>query len=1596
MLMWYSLTRRFSVLRNSAGEPIGLDEIKFKLAEQRARGSENRVSEEEEDMILEALSRLRTKGSTSRTGAITEEGDTQGERVLSGYTETGSRISESPSFAGSQSVQSTTTTSSVLHGSTSNASLSSAKGSQVGRRMSNNLFGSGKFHDQSYMRTAYQRRTTTSTGSRSSVKNSDSTVSMSTITSSRIGPHNSVYSDLQSLRPITPDSSSAYGSSAPSSPNRGPHERELIMDVRPDLSRTLVPEVLGRASLALDEVIRELEEEGDDEIVMERSPISPTALASPGNISAPLSETSPFTISPPISPADSEPGMAVSSDEGSQRASPFSRSSTTSPTPRLPGYIPGMPRPMTPHNISFDSDDQTPSATPRATSPRLPTSNSQPSPISQAIASGLHRSTSSASVTRNSRPVSPSTTSPVSTSPLFFHRSTNGRFTPEDRLHNGSGSDSLSQGDERPDSPVVGRHRPLSPLATPAYQSMTPVSISRPTTPSNITWTTPSQLSSPKSHGRRGSVTGQSVTGHNRNGSTVSAAEANGDVEHSRSSTRPLRSSVNPESPWHDSRHASSTSLGINADYRPSSAMSGTELNSSPVQTLNRSLRSPTPVHNNAYPSTSGAFADQGVHTNGNGLSPSRRTSKQNNHSSFSFTPSQTLLFSPLTNVSRSSLGSAGSSYHSWDEDHKQDRLRDLYFSLDPQPEWHDLSREQSPSSTSRTTPYEASDSEGAVREELGLNKSDVVTIQEKLVTAALTKAATPEGRYRANSVRRRRPSTSQSNYSFTGAEKAANPSQAPQSQSQSQSQAPATTAYSNRQVNSEQLAKANALLNAVVDSIQSPRNKPINITDLEEPAASTTHAEESVATNPSPSQKHRALADALFGTEDRQKVDAALPLPFTFPATVRISPPEKPASVTSEVISSDHVVDDEKAPAEPTEHVAVTLDEATPKVSEPNGHVDPTLLALDVQRRAEAATAALRKSPSIPKFSEGSSSTRKRIAREQISSPTLVSASTSVDTIPLTSINPAQVRTPAPPPTTLSARIKRLRGTLRAKSPQATGPETSRPSVELAKTPPSTQTITFNSLSPDAFSKDVLSANESTRFKISPPSMASPPASAGPGLKGFMSRFRKHKTSELLSLNEKREPTLSPSTTISSALTPTPQYSVQSSTTPESQSAPASRTFFAGSRPLSPPQLPMPSLSSSQAGIDIPAPASAPIAPAQSGEAALKQLFDAAHDLGLDESALSELLARSPSTASKSTVWTKSVRSNSVADGRQSQRTELRESTASPLSFDGRSSIDPMSSRPSTEIRQLTIRKNTEPSATTRPAPSPASKDPLATVIRRTIIIPSDSKATMDLNALLRKQSTSRRRQSLGGGSINSARSIQDRVPTPPPPRANASKRFSAGRSPPVPTMPSFAAHGDTIAPPAQMEKSNSTYESLYEMYAGDVRTPAAAHVDGIPSGSQSVQGEAGGVEAGAAVEVIELANGETIWSIVNGLRDDDAESFYDNRTSFTSEYSAEGVRVFFKEHARKSSKSSTTSLLSRKKQQGSASQRPETKVFFSSSAQIDRLIETLTRDKEAGSFNIAPNRQHSHLAHSASSSLVSTTDMLERMLGSMSASSS
>jgi serine/arginine repetitive matrix protein 2 len=84
----------------------------------------------------------------------------------------------------------------------------------------------------------------------------------------------------------------------------------------------------------------------------------------------------------------------------------------------------------------------------------------------------------------------------------------------------------------------------------------------------------------------------------------------------------------------------------------------------------------------------------------------------------------------------------------------------------DTQPTWH------APDKSSSATPGSSQDDfdfEDIIRRYAGLTKSDFVAIQDKLVGAALHKSNLPDTRERANSLRRRRPSTSQSNYSING-----------------------------------------------------------------------------------------------------------------------------------------------------------------------------------------------------------------------------------------------------------------------------------------------------------------------------------------------------------------------------------------------------------------------------------------------------------------------------------------------------------------------------------------------------------------------------------------------------------------------------------------------------------------------------------------------------------------------------------------------------------------------------------------------------------------------------------------------------------
>lgn len=823
-------------------------------------------------MILEALGRFHAKSTTGTPAQPTNTTDQDppasimdlSAPVQSDDPEAPpSSTPASPSYTGRQSVRSATSvgraSSAVsITSSSSSAPFSSTKGSQASRRMSNNLFGSGKFRDYSYIRTVNHQRRTDSTRSDTPTHSDATTTGMDTITINKSEQSASIYSDAHSPRPVTPEGS-GHSTSISSSPSRdkaadSASETSDTTTFSSRLTKALSPDHLRRASRALDEVIRELEEEGDDEIVMERFPITrvlstkpivrypepslvfhlpPSLIVNttphqlqpePERTMSPLPPTAPASAST----AEFEAGQAFSSDEpvvvdethpeSPSGSRPHSRQA--SPVPRLPGYIPGMPRPMTPHDSTssqstVDTDDQTPSATPRATSPRLPSITSQSPMFSQSLVSSLLRSNSSASTTNRNgqRSRSPASASGTS-SPLFFHRSTNGRFTPDERTRNTSGTP-----DSDPESPTLNRRRPTSPLSGQAYQplnsstSTSHPNISRPSTPSNIVWNPPSSTRT----GRSGSFTGYfSNSGHSRNNSSTSigvtstealAGHAESFLDRSKSLTRSLRSPALPDSPFVDNGH---TGAGISSMMgqgygRPPSAMSGIDLGS-PVGNPSRPLRSPTPTHahngsaspiGQMFPSfmngSSNGLFNHNNHTSSSSPSPPspRASSRQNQHGSFSLSPAHALLLQPLANSSRSSLESAGSSYHSWDEENKNDRLFGFFGKLDPQqPEWHDITisvhdKSGSTTSTTATTTTTSGttesspsiggsggstvESEEVVRRVIGLTKNDFVSIQDKLVAAALTKAATPEGRNRAASLRRRRPSTSQSNYSTGG-----------------------------------------------------------------------------------------------------------------------------------------------------------------------------------------------------------------------------------------------------------------------------------------------------------------------------------------------------------------------------------------------------------------------------------------------------------------------------------------------------------------------------------------------------------------------------------------------------------------------------------------------------------------------------------------------------------------------------------------------------------------------------------------------------------------------------------------------------------
>lgn len=432
----------------------------------------------------------------------------------------------------------------------------------------------------------------------------------------------------------------------------------------------------------------------------------------------------------------------MESDTLRSSPTPYGRPGTVSPTPRLPGYIPGMPRPMTPRESSFDNEDiRSYSTTPRASSP-LPITNGQNAHMTtSSISSGLLRRGSDASRS-TPRPTSPQT---YATANTYLSRSNSGRRTPDAQHESASGTEQEGSGS----SSVFIRRRPISPLSGPAFQPMA-VS-SRPSTPSNVTWTVGGSVSPEKARVKSES--------RSRSESQSTEADFQVDMDRSKSPTRSLRSPVPPESPGPaQTVFTSRSNNSVNpTDSRAPSSLSTHDFGST-LSFSSRGLRSPTPTQTRNVASPTLPSTDSNNTT---------RSSKQHfkSHSHYSYGVSQ-LSFSPFANSSRSSLESTGSSYHSWEPGQKTGGALDIFNGSIGQtpPTCPDKSDPLTPGSS-----QDEGDFEGIIRRYAGLTKSDFVAIQEKLVGAALHKAALPDTRERTNSLRRRRPSTSQSNYSTNG-----------------------------------------------------------------------------------------------------------------------------------------------------------------------------------------------------------------------------------------------------------------------------------------------------------------------------------------------------------------------------------------------------------------------------------------------------------------------------------------------------------------------------------------------------------------------------------------------------------------------------------------------------------------------------------------------------------------------------------------------------------------------------------------------------------------------------------------------------------
>lgn len=241
------------MLRSSASDFATFDNhLRSRVADQRARGEANQITEEEEDMFLEALGRIRIRHNKPDKS----QQNVKGTSVANG----GSGSVEDEPKATSSSIPSPNTRST--------------------KRYSNNLFGSGRLRDYTHIRSiAPSKSSGSSSGTVSLTPTEVSAKKMSVSGLPPVSPErpNIIPASTAASQDTSADAYAGEDESTGSSFVIVPasNSLETLSEVEYELQNQLGYSNFKRASMALEQAMKEIEDELEEEILLPRTTLIP-------------------------------------------------------------------------------------------------------------------------------------------------------------------------------------------------------------------------------------------------------------------------------------------------------------------------------------------------------------------------------------------------------------------------------------------------------------------------------------------------------------------------------------------------------------------------------------------------------------------------------------------------------------------------------------------------------------------------------------------------------------------------------------------------------------------------------------------------------------------------------------------------------------------------------------------------------------------------------------------------------------------------------------------------------------------------------------------------------------------------------------------------------------------------------------------------------------------------------------------------------------------------------------------------------------------------------------------------------------------------